>query len=386
MTETLNPPVKTSGFIDAHSHLRSTTLEDQLVAGSSSLEEALLRMTAMSSVALEDDTLVACSELIAAGVTGVQFIFHVFDKPEAYLEALSRAVEGIEKSGIHALVILGITDQAEFLPIGVNDNSLLPPWLPPAVNLTHAEFAEVYSEAKKMFPQLNLGLGPIGGQWCSNRLLGLIRELSEDGARIHSHLLESRLQRRWAGDSPLERLAEANLLGPKTSLAHGVWCDAEDLARVRDSGAQLVTCPGSNSMLGSGRADLALWQETEVKFGFGLDSAAANPRPLQIAQSAMPRDVAIRALTIGGKDCTDLPADLDSVEWQDFDSGVVDKVTIGGKTLFEKGRLHNQTAVDSAKARIAEAMQRDAENRANRNRVIDSRLGNYLAAVGKCCA
>ena len=178
----------TSGFIDAHSHLRSTTLSQQLVADSKSLEEAILRMSAMSAVDPFDDALLACSQLLSAGITGVQVIFHTFGTPDSYLEALSKTLSGIEQSGIRALVILGITDQAEFLPIGLEDNSLLPTWLPPKQNLSAVQFADVYETAKKMYPMVKFGIGPVGPQWCSEYLLGALAELSQDGARIHSHL------------------------------------------------------------------------------------------------------------------------------------------------------------------------------------------------------
>lgn len=375
----------TSGFIDAHSHLRSTTVTEQLVAGSGSLEEALLRMSAMSYVDETDETLIACADLVRAGVTGVQTVFHTFGSPQEYLESLSKALDGIERSGIRALVILGLTDQAEFIPTELENQSLLPPWLPPKRKMAPEQFAKVYTEAKKLYPTVTFGVAPVGPQWCSISLLGIIRELAEDGARIHSHLLESKAQRNWIGENPLTRLSTAGLLGPKTSLAHGVWCDADDLQLIRDTGAQLVTCPGSNATLGAGKADLALWEKQGVKFGFGLDSSADEISPFKIAREAMSDEVALRALTEGGRSCTDLPSDQDLVEWDDFDAGIAKRVTVGGKVLFDGKLLHNQGEVVQARARAAEAMQADRSNRVNRKATIDALLPNYLKAIKQCC-
>jgi cytosine/adenosine deaminase-related metal-dependent hydrolase len=375
----------TSGFIDAHSHLRSTTLTDQLVAGSKSLEEALLRMSAMSAVDETDETLIACADLVRAGVTGVQTVFHTFGSPQQYLESLSKALDGIERSGIRALVILGLTDQAEFIPTELENQSLLPPWLPPERKMAPEQFAEVYTQAKKLHPTVRFGVAPVGPQWCSISLLGIIRELTEDGARIHSHLLESKAQRNWIGENPLTRLSAAGLLGPKTSLAHGVWCETEDLKVIRDAGAQLVTCPGSNATLGAGKADLALWGKRGVKFGFGLDSSADEVLPFKIAREAMSDDVALQALTEGGRSCTDLPTDQDLVEWEDFDAGIAKRVVVGEKVLFDGVKLHNQAEVDEAKARVDEVMDKDRLNRAERKATIDALLPNYLKAIKQCC-
>ena len=376
----------TSGFIDAHSHLRSTTLTEQLVAGSGSLEEALIRMSAMSAVNEADETLIACADLIRAGVTGVQTVFHTFGDPNQYLESLAKALDGIERSGIRALVILGLTDQAEFIPTELENQSLLPPWLPPTRLLAPEKFAEVYNRAKKLHPTVSFGIAPVGPQWCSVSLLGIIRELSEDGARVHSHLLESKYQRTWVGENPLDRLSAAKLLGPKTSLAHGVWCDAEDLKKIQDAGAQLVTCPGSNATLGAGKADLALWQTHDVQFGFGLDSSADEILPFKIAREAMSDELALRTLTEGGRACTDLPTDRDTVEWEDFEAGLAKRVVLEGRVLFEEQTLHNQGEVDAARARAAEAMEADRGNRVNRKATIDALLPGYLKAIKQCCS
>jgi len=382
----VNSTLTTAGFIDAHSHLRATTLTEQKVAGSKSLEEGLLRMSGMIAVDAEDEAFLACSELVAAGVTGVQFIFHTFGTPDHYMESLSKVLKGVGRTGIRALVILGISDQAVYLPAGLEDNSLLPPWLPPKENLSGEQFAEIYSQVRKLHPHLSFGLGPLSGQWCSTALLGLLGELSQDGARIHTHLLESPLQRNWVRENPLHRLARAKLLGPKTSLAHGVWCDSEDFAMIRDAGAQLVTCPGSNATLGAGKANLDLWRENKIPYGFGLDSAADEVLPLPIALTAMSKEAALSALTVGGMACTDLATDQDVVEWNDLEAGVTTRVAIGGKILFEDGKLHNQSEVDKAKARVSDLMQKNQHQLSERKRVIDSLLPRYVEEVNKCCA
>lgn len=375
--------VKTFGFVDAHTHLRSTSLESQGVHNCENLEEALLRFTAMTAVDAFDDSFVACSDLVTAGVTAAQVYFHTFANRDQYFETLEQVLSGINKSGIRALVILGITDQAEFLPTRINDYSLLPDWLPPKSNISFEDYFSILEQARKQFPELNFGIGPIGAQWCSDKLLSQLGELAQDGSRVHSHLLESPRQRNWAGENPLDRLTRHGLLGPKTSLAHGVWCHEGDLAKIKDAGAQLVTCPGSNAALKAGTADLNLWQESQVKFGFGLDSAADPIKPWEIAHSAMNRETALRALTAGGISCTDLTANQDEVVWRDFDSGQVDVVSIGGRVLVQDGKALNHGSVEEARERIQDALAKDQENRVHRNQIISSLLPRYQKALDK---
>ena len=373
----------TPGFVDAHSHLRSTSLESQGVVPCANLEEALLRFTAMTGVDAFDDAFVASADLVKAGVTGVQVFFHTFAGKDDYLAILAEVIGGIKKSGIRALVILGITDQAEFITKELEDSGLLPPWLPPKQNLTAEQYADVFVEARKLFPDVSLGLGPIAGQWCSDKLLGQISELVDEKTRIHSHLLESPRQRNWVGENPLLRLDRFGLLGPKTSLAHGVWCEADDLDLIKNRGSQLVTCPGSNRALGAGKADLAMWQEHRVEFGFGLDSAAAEITPLRIASEAMGRDLAERILTDGGEACTDLNVKSDQVSWSDYEGGLTEEVVIAGKTLVSGGKLTYESEYESALSRIQQAMLSDSTDREERQRLLDDLMPAFQKALGE---
>jgi cytosine/adenosine deaminase-related metal-dependent hydrolase len=144
----------------------------------------------MTSPPLEDDAFVACVDLIERGVTTVQAMFHTFGDPDDYLEALHATIRGVEKSGIRAVIILGTTDQAEFLPLGAEDPGL-PDFCAVSRRLSEAEFVEVVAHARAKYPEVTFGVGPVGPQWCSDSLLGTIGEIASEGYRIHSHFLES---------------------------------------------------------------------------------------------------------------------------------------------------------------------------------------------------
>ncbi len=224
---------------------------------------------------------------------------------------------------------------------------------------------------------VELGVGPVGAQWCSDELMEAIASLAGPEIRVHSHLLESALQRSWSGENPLDRLERWGLLGAYTSLAHGVWCSREELVRLRDAGATLVTCPASNRTLHAGVADYGLWHEVGVTTALGLDSIDRASVPWLVARSVFDEDDALAVLTRGGIAATGLACDSDRVVWADFHSGVVDHVQIDGRELVRDGVLVQLAEVEDARSRVLDTLSRDLPQRTLRHSHIDGFLPHY---------
>lgn len=370
------PLTTTPGLVDGHSHLRSTSLESHGVVGSC-LEEALLRMTAMSAVDIEDDAFVASCDLVLAGVTGVQVAFHTFQEPEEYLASVEALIRGIKRSHIRALVILMITDQAEYLPMGVPRPHALPGLMEPSRGMQPQEFPGVVRQAIADHPDIEFGIGPVAPQWASDELLKILGELASSGMRVHAHCLESPLQRDWAGDS-VERLRRFGLLGSHTSLAHCVWASDAELDVFADVGTSLVTCPESNRLLGSGTPRVCEWSRRRITTAIGMDSATGRPRPVQVAQEVLPSEEAMTALTTGGREATGLATDEDQVEWTDLATGEVSRVRIGERLVVEQGRLVLEEECVDARQRIAERMRKDERQRVQRQDALSSIMAEYL--------
>jgi cytosine/adenosine deaminase-related metal-dependent hydrolase len=340
------------------------------------LEEALLRMTAMTPAPQADDAFVACVDLLEQGVTTVQLMFHTFGDPDDYREALDATIRGIRMSGIRAVVILGTTDQAEFLPVGSTGFDL-PEFSRVQRRLSVSEFGEVVYSARSEHPDIAFGIGPVGPQWCSDSLLGAIGDIVSEGLRVHTHFLESAAQRSWAPGNLLFRLQTHGLLGPHTSLAHAVWCTDTELELLADFGVQLVTCPHSNRLLNAGRAPVNEWLRHGITVGIGLDSADPHMKPLDVARLALSPQDADRALCEGGLQCAGFADADDVVMWTNRDSGLVKSVDVDGVRLVTDGQFHDHSEVDSARARIQEHMDRDAPNRRDRHNTIDAMIERY---------
>lgn len=379
MADSWEGPATSPGLIDAHSHLCASSYTERGVTGAT-LEEALLRMTAMSAVDTSDDVFVACSELIEKGVTGVQMMFHTFGDSSDYAAALAATVTGVRRSGIRALIILGTTDQAEFAPPGIDHKNLLPSFAQPHRRLSPSEFGDAVNHAVVDYPDMRFGVGPVGPQWCSDTLLHTIGEISQDGFRIHSHFAESPRQRTWAGDL-FGRMDQAGLLGPDTSLAHAVWLTQSEIDRFADLGVSLVTCPLSNHLLGAGTADVAGWYNSGIIVAVGLDSADRTARPMTVATRSLAPPDAYRALTTGGQHATGIGSARDRVAWSDATTLTPTEVIIDGRVVVTESQLVNRAEVEQARSRIAETLAADATDREARHRELTAVMPHYLATI-----
>jgi guanine deaminase len=97
---------------------------------------------------------------------------------------------------------------------------------------------------------------------------------------LHSHVAESKIQAvtgiRLYGQTQTAHLDKLGVLGPDFAVAHGVWLDNDDMARLGDHGSSVAHNPGSNMRLGSGLADARAMLERRVNLGIGTDGASCS--------------------------------------------------------------------------------------------------------------
>jgi 5-methylthioadenosine/S-adenosylhomocysteine deaminase len=276
------------GLIDSHSHGRA--LPAEILGGRlGSLERFLTCFPFLTPLDAEDDAFVAGSDLLSTGVTSVQVIYHSFAGPDLYADAARSVARGLRKSGIRFELVLGMTDQHEYLPPGVTLPT--PPPSPTALALVSPERGLDAAGHLALFDQLaatrehwlgadaGLAIGPVAPQWCSDSLLAGIALRAASGARVHTHLLEAAHQRSAYEEHPLSRLDRFQLLGPALSAAHTVWVGDPEIARLADTGAVIVHCPGSNIRLATGIAPVPRALACGVTIGFGLDSNSLTYPP-----------------------------------------------------------------------------------------------------------
>ena len=94
---------------------------------------------------------------------------------------------------------------------------------------------------------------------------------------VHTHVAENEEEVAWARKlfperrSYLDIYDHYGLLRRRTALAHGIWLDDADLARLAGTGAALVHCPACNLFLGSGLFDLQRATAAGVPAALGTD-------------------------------------------------------------------------------------------------------------------
>lgn len=79
------------------------------------------------------------------------------------------------------------------------------------------------------------------------------------------------------GTGPVAYLESLGMLTGRTLVVHGVQLQDEELRRLAEIGATLVTCPRSNLWVGAGAPPIARFYEAGVRVAVGTDSLASCP-------------------------------------------------------------------------------------------------------------
>ncbi len=232
-------------------------------------------------------TLLACAELLLAGVTTCCDGYFLEDD-------VARAVQ---QAGLRAVLGHGVID---FPAPGVPD---------PAANVRTA--AAYVRDWKNRTPLIRPAVFCHAPYTCSDRTLSRAKEAAvAEGVLFQIHLAETRdEQPLTAGRGPAgaatARLARLGVLDEDTLLVHGVWLTLDDIAAVAHSGAGLVHCPESNMKLASGIAPVPAFLKAGIAVGLGTDGCASNNDQDLLREM----DTAAKLHKVGGGDPTLLPAD-----------------------------------------------------------------------------
>jgi guanine deaminase len=125
---------------------------------------------------------------------------------------------------------------------------------------------------------VRLAVAPTIPHHCSDEFIRACVDLAkEHGVGLHSHVAESKVQaivglQRY-GKTQTDHLDDLGALGPRFTVAHGVWLDGDDMKRLGDHGSSVAHNPGSNLRLGNGLADMRSMLERKVNVGIGTDGA-----------------------------------------------------------------------------------------------------------------
>jgi len=153
---------------------------------------------------------------------------------------------------------------------------------------------------KKREGRVRVGISPHAPHTVSTPLLQKVAEFARlEGFPVQIHVAESPDEREYLeraegsfvefnqqmkipvweppGVSPVQYLADLNVLGPGITLVHGVQVDENDVRIMAQTGCRVVSCPRSNEGLACGELPWALYLKHGVEVALGTDSRGSSP-------------------------------------------------------------------------------------------------------------
>ena len=307
------------GLIQAHVHLCQTLfrgladdlrLEDWLVRRIWPLEAAHTEETVYWSAAL------GAAELLLGGTTAVLDMETVRHTDGAF--------KALERVGIRAAVGKCLMDaHPEGAPLELAES-------------TDTALAEAEALAKRWHNsaggRLRVCFAPRFVPSCSGPLLRAASDLAERfDAQLHTHAAETIVERetvlRTTGLEEIAYLDSVGIAGPRAALAHCVWIDAHETARIASQGTTVVHCPSSNLKLASGVAKVPELLAAGCRVAIGADGAPCNNRldvfeemrlaaliqKPRLGADALPAAQVLELATLGGARALGLDAEIGSI-------------------------------------------------------------------------
>jgi guanine deaminase len=242
-----------------------------------------------SRAELRARTLLGAVECLRAGITTVQDMLTLapMDADDievilaAYAEAGIRCVFSLQIGDVHGAKVTPFWEQ--LLPkemlgglsgvVAIEAGGALVK----GIQALHARFDQRHAT-------VSWGLAPSSPERCSPALLRALAKWSDEaGIPVFTHIYESRAttliarQKFAAWDGSLVKyLAAHGLLGPNTTLAHGVWMQPSEIRLIADAGASVVLNPVSNLKTRSGVAPIGQYVEAGVHLGLGCDNSSCS--------------------------------------------------------------------------------------------------------------
>lgn len=225
-------------------------------------------------------------EMLRKGCTAAYDLPAEFPGPT--LEGISAVVEAYRAVGVRAVVAPMIADLTLFQAVPGLLEAMPEEHRPRTGGMAMASpdaiLAKV-STAARVWPypaeEVRLGIAPtIPLHGSDDFLRGCGRVAEEFGLPMQSHVAEARYQAGAGevryGTTLLAHMDRMGCVGPRFSVAHGVWLTDDDLRLLADRGGGLSHNPGANMRLASGIAPARKAIAAGVRVGIGTDGSSSS--------------------------------------------------------------------------------------------------------------
>lgn len=198
-------------------------------------------------------------------------------------EHVDAALQAYADSGTRALVGFSMIDRAVVDSYPFADDCFPPELLAelralprPSADALVDLVSDLARDHHPKASRIGVMVSPSAPHRCTDDFLRRSRRLADDlDLPVMTHCQETRLQivtgEEFYGESLVAHLDGLGFLKPGTTLIHGTWLSARDVARIAAAGATVQYNPWSNAVLGAGIAPVRALLEAGVNVSMGTD-------------------------------------------------------------------------------------------------------------------
>jgi len=276
------------GLVNTHHHLYQTLTRAYAPAADAGLFDWLRTLYPVWARLDEESVYAAAlagmAELLLSGCTTTSDHHYVFPRGQGRL--IDAEIEAARRIGIRFHPTRGS------MSVGRSQGGLPPDSVVEGEDRILADCERVIRKYHDPAPgsMLRVGLAPCSPFSVSPRLLAETADLAgRNGVRLHTHLAETRDEEAYClrhfGKRPLEVLEDAGWLGRDTWVAHGIYFNRAEIARLGRAGVGIAHCPTANMRLGSGCAPVPRLRRAGCPVGLGVDGSASNDSSHMLAEA-----------------------------------------------------------------------------------------------------
>lgn len=267
------------GLINTHHHFYQTLTRAHPDAINKELFPWLQALyplwTRLTPDALKLATDVALVELMMSGVTCASDHHYVY--PDGLDDAMDIQASVAGDLGMRMVLNRGSMN------LSIKDGGLPPENIVQDADTILADCERVISKfhCSDEGAMLQVALAPCSPFSVTKELMKDTAKLAQKcGCALHTHLAETEDENAFClekmGMRPLDYLEETGWLTDKTWLAHGIYFNDDEIARLGKAGTGVSHCPTSNMVLASGHCRTRELEAAGVKVGLGVDGSASS--------------------------------------------------------------------------------------------------------------
>jgi 8-oxoguanine deaminase len=280
--------VAVPGMVNTHHHLFQTLTRACPAAADAELFDWLRTLYPLWARLDEESVQVAAlagmAELLLSGCTTTTDHHYLF--PRGHSRLIDAEIEAARRIGIRFHPTRGS------MSVGQSKGGLPPDSVVQSESRILADSERLIRQYHDPAPgsMLRIALAPCSPFSVSPELMRATAALARRyDVRLHTHLAETRDEETYClnrfGKRPLDLLEDAGWLNSNTWLAHGIYFNRREVARLGRAGVGIAHCPSSNMRLGSGSAPVLALRRAGCPVGLGVDGSASNDSSHMLAEA-----------------------------------------------------------------------------------------------------